>query len=174
MTPKERDSARRADVLKGGGGDFFVAPNPSANPNAPSYEDPLKSQVGTYDKEIELVAARENVDPDLIRTIMYIETTHGQYFGLAPLADALGISKTILPMNIYASLWGKLGSRSDLEIPINNITAGAKILKGIIGNLAEPSVAVVATLYNALDATSVSDYGARAAAVYKTRPWKNQ
>ena len=43
--------------------------------------------------------------------------------------DKLGASKTILPMNIYASLWPSLGARAELSMPFSNILAGAKILK---------------------------------------------
>lgn len=38
-------------------------------------------------------------------------------------------------------------------------------------NVDSPSVEVIATLYNALDATKISDYGARAAEIYQERPW---
>lgn len=171
MTPKQRDAARRKFVLAGQGGNFFVMPNPTANSNAPWYAEASQSLVGTYNDGIIFAAEREKVDPDLIRSIMYVETTQGHYFGLGPVLDDLGRSKTILPMNIHANLWSDLGSRADLSLPFNNIVAGAKILKGIAGNLASPSIEVIATLYNALDATKVSDYGARVAAIYKERPW---
>ncbi len=167
-----RDKARRALVLQGGGGDFYVAPNPNANPNAPWYADPSKSLVGSYNDGILFAAEQENVDPDLIRSIMYVETTQGHYFGAGDLLDSVGLSKTILPMNIYASRWAELGTREDLSNPFTNILAGTKILKGIEANLSAPDVAIVGTLYNALDATKVSDYGARIAAVYKEKPWQ--
>lgn len=171
MSFSDRDKARRAFVLQDGGGDFYVAPNPSANPDAPWYADPSKSTVGIYNDGIIYAANKEGVDPDLIRSIMYVETTQGYYLGLGTIMDKVGLSKTILPMNIYASLWSALGSRNELNDPLYNIIAGAKILKGIQANLAEPDIVTVATLYNALAATKVSDYGARVAAVYKDKPW---
>ena len=85
--------------------------------------------------------------------------------------DVLGLSKTILPMNIYSSLWSALGDRKQLEQPLYNIRAAAKILKGIAANLRMPAIARIATLYNALGATQVSNYGARVAAVYREKPW---
>ena len=102
---------------------------------------------------------------------MYVETTQGHYFGASEYLDMWGLSKTILPMNIYAALWPELGTREDLSNPFANILAGAKILKGIEVNLSMPDFATIGTLYNALGATKVSDYGARAAAVYKQKPW---
>jgi soluble lytic murein transglycosylase-like protein len=127
--------------------------------------------VGTYNDGIVFASEKEGVDPDLIRATMYIETTQGYYFGLGSHLDQAGLSKTILPMNINPDLWSDLGTRDQLDQPYNNIAAGAKILKGIVGNLTSPSIEAVATLYNALSATQVSDYGARAAAVYNERPW---
>jgi hypothetical protein len=58
-----------------------------------------------------------------------------------------------------------------LERPLANIRAAAKILKGIAANLRAPTIAKIATLYNAMDATQVSNYGARVATVYREKPW---
>jgi hypothetical protein len=47
------------------------------------------------------------------------------------------------------------------------------MLKNIIGNLQSPaSTASIATLYNDSTATRVTDYGARVASIYETRPWE--
>ena len=80
-----------------------------------------------------------------------METTHGDYGGAGPLFDFLGISKSILPMNINVRFWGDaFGPRAKLEVPLNNIRAGATILSGIIANLpAAASVAEIATLSTA-------------------------
>ncbi len=171
LAPSERDKARRALVLQGGGGDFYVAPNSQANPGAPWYEDSSKSTVAAYNDGIEMATARQDVDPDLIRAVMYVETTHGWY---DEFTEPLGVNDTILPMNVSEKNWGvPLGlSRQDLEQPFTNIEAGTKILKGIIANLPTGApISVVATLYNSLSATKVSNYGARVAAVYSTKAW---
>lgn len=171
-----RERRRRMFVLRGHGTRFRIAPNPHADPSAPTHEVPDDSQVLDYSKEINGVAKKVGIDADLIRTIMFMETTHGRYYGLGPAADWLGISKTVLPMNINVSVWGSaFGGREELNIPLNNIRAGAVILRGIIGNLPpSASVAEVATLYNTLRATMVSDYGARAQAVYDGRLWEKR
>jgi hypothetical protein len=116
------------------------------------------------------------IDSDLIRAIMYMETTHGDYFYVGPLADQLRISDSVLPMNVSLDFWGDVfGPRSNLDVPLNNIRAGATILSGIIGNLpATASVAEIATLYNSLSATRVNNYGARTEAVFKSRPWERE
>lgn len=171
LPASERDKARRVLVLQGGGGDFYVAPNPTANSSAPWYEDASKSTVGSFNDGIEFAAAKEGVDPNLIRAVMYVETTHGWY---DEYTQPLGLNDTILPMNVSVGNWGvPLGlSREDLEQPFTNIEAGTKILKGIIANFpAGASVSAVATLYNSLSATKVTNYGARVAAVYEKKPW---
>jgi uncharacterized phiE125 gp8 family phage protein len=104
-------------------------------------------------------------------TAGYGDAGDGYYVGVGPQLDQAGLSKTILPMNINPNFWSDLGTRAQLNEPLNNIVAGAKILKGITENLNSPSVEAVATLYNALSATKVSDYGARAGAIYRSRPW---
>ena len=136
----------------------------------------VDSHVKDYEAEIKLVSLEVGIDPDLIRAIMYMETTHGDYGGAGPLFDLLGISKSILPMNINVRFWGDaFGPRANLEVPLNNIRAGATILSGIIANLpATASVAEIATLYNSLSATMVSDYGARTEAVFKSRLWERE
>lgn len=167
-----RGAARKPFVLSGKGSLFWVTPNASANSNAPLNEIPLASGVDKYNGEIEDAAKKERVDPDLIRTIVYVETTHGWYDALA-----MGRNDTILPMNVSVENWGKsLGlSRSDLEKPAINIEAGTKILKGIIGNLPDKApVSVIATLYNVLGAPQVNNYGARAQKIFQIRPWKKQ
>jgi hypothetical protein len=168
-----RAQRRKQHVLAGGGALFSVAPNPNADATAPLHEWAWPSQVDDYDAEITQVAAELGIDPDLIRAIMYVETTHG-YYGVP--ADFLGISNSVLPMNVSLDFWGDVfGPRSNLDVPLNNIRAGATILSGIIANLpATASVAEIATLYNSLSATRVSDYGARTEAVFKSRLWDRQ
>jgi hypothetical protein len=61
----------------------------------------------------------------------------------------------------------------ELEVPLNNIRAGAKLLKEITQRLPKgTSIAEIATLYNDLGAKRVSDYGARAERVYIYRLWQ--
>jgi hypothetical protein len=164
---------RKQNVVAGGGGRFSIAPNPNADATAPLHELPLFSQVDDYEAEIVQVAAELGINDDLIRAIMYMETTHG-YYGIP--GDFLGTSGSILPMNINIGFWGDVfGPRSNLDVPLNNIRAGATILNGIIANLpATASVAEIATLYNSLSATRVNDYGARTEAVFKSRLWDRQ
>ena len=169
-SPEARGRRRRVFVLRGSGSRFRVAPNPDADPTKPLGELSFFSQVSDYANEIEQVAKEVGVDADLIRAIMYLETTHG-YYGIP--ADIFSVSNSVLPMNINLSVWGEVfGGRTKLNVPLDNIRAGATILRGIVRNLPpSASVAQIATLYNLLSATKVTDYGARAEAIYKARLW---
>ena len=71
--------SRKQCVLNGGGCNFSVADNPSADSGAPWYEMGSLSQVGEYSLTIEMSAGSLGVDPNLVRSIIYMETTHGCY-----------------------------------------------------------------------------------------------
>lgn len=174
LNPELRERKRKEAIVAGGGGSFSVAPNPNANPNAPWYEHVVRSNVQDEGQQIEQVAREEGVDPDLIRAVMFMETTHGNYGGAGPIADRLNWSDTILPMNVNVRYWGdNFGTRKELNQLPNNIRAGARMLKNIMGNFQSPaSIATIGTLYNDSNATRVSDYGARLEAIYKSRPWE--
>jgi soluble lytic murein transglycosylase-like protein len=174
MPTAERKAARRAMVVAGKGGLFLVEPNPIADSGAPLREIPQLSAVNKNDSLIVQTAKLTAVDPDLIRSIIYMETTHGYYDFPAAI---LGLNQSILPMNVNLNFWGGALnlSRADLADPRKNIQTGAKILKGIIGNVPhKSSIAVIATLYNDLGAKKVSDYGARVEAIYKEKAWKTR
>lgn len=128
------------------------------------------SDVNRYSSLIDKVASESGVDALLIRSIMYMETTHGYYD--APLS-LIGQNKSILPMNVNVEYWGTIfGDRKALLELYVNIKAGAEILKRIISNLPQDaSIRQIATLYNNINATFVNNYGARVERIYKSQPW---
>src|SRR5262249_36980646 len=76
-------------------GNVGVAPNPSANGQAPMYEISAMSPVNKYSAQINFASSQTGVDPRLIRSVMYMETTHGYYDSLV---SWYGGNDTILPM----------------------------------------------------------------------------
>ena len=94
LNPAMRDRKRKEAIIAGEGGSFSVAPNPNANPNAPWYEHVARSTVREHADQIEQVAKEEGIDADLIRAMMFMETTHRNYGGWGPMADVLGRSDT--------------------------------------------------------------------------------
>lgn len=150
---------------------FRISENKNADGTKPFYEWGFMSEVEEHAEIIDKVAEDTDVDADLLRAIMYVETTHGWYD--KPLSW-FGRNKSILPMNINVDYWGdEFGTREELKEPYNNIKAGAEMIQKIQEALPEDaSVAQIATLYNDLNATTVNDYGARVEAVYKSGAWE--
>jgi hypothetical protein len=119
-----RGRDRQKVILEGRRADFSIAPNPRAKRTASAHEIARISKVKDYKTEIERVASQIGVEANLIRAIMYMETTRGGHYGTV--AELIGISNSILPMNINVGFWGNaFGSSAELEIPLNNILAGA-------------------------------------------------
>jgi len=156
-------------ILTGAGCNLRVAPNLLADGSVPIYE--LRhSPITGYSSMIDAAATRAGVDPDLLRAVLYVETTHGYYD--APL-DVIGINKSIRPSNINVDFWGDaFGTRSQLHGLQANIQAGANLLGLIQFNVAQgSSIDEIATLYNNVNAVQVSNYGARVSQVYYSRLW---
>ncbi|HVJ36036.1 MAG TPA: hypothetical protein VND94_23225 [Terriglobia bacterium] len=171
--PDDTDAARKRNILAGSGGRFVVSDNPKANENWPLVEAPEDIKVLQFDRQIEAAAGKTGVDADLIRAIMYMETSHGGYDRTA---DELGMNKSILPMNVNVTYWGDhFGTREQLHDPYLNVLAGARMLRAIENNVPPGTdIAKIATLYNNHRARYVSDYGARVAKIYRQKLWLHQ
>lgn len=104
---------------------------------APWYSRRSQQQVTRHSAEIELAASRHDLDPEYLKSVVWIESTHGWYDSLTRLIQK---PKTILPMNIYAEYWKGLGiARSDLESPKINIDTGAYLVSQLTKRINPPS-----------------------------------
>ncbi|MDY0884903.1 hypothetical protein ACFPL7_05740 [Dongia soli] len=171
MPVDDSDAVRKAFILKGGGGHFVVKENPNASSETPWYALASYSDVKKYQSQIDYAADKVGVDPRLIRAIMYVETTHGYYDRFNPRPQT---NKSILPMNVNVKYWDDhFGTREQLNDPLQNVLAGAKMIKAIVNNVPkDTSIAAIATLYNSHVARTVSSYGAQVAKAYETQPWQ--
>jgi hypothetical protein len=160
---------RRDSILKNTPAQFVIADNPQADEKAPPVEWPWASTVDLHQTGIKTACDALGVDPDLVRSIMYIETTHGWYDG--PL-NAAGINASILPMNVNVSYWSGLGiSRKYLQLADVNIFVGAYILRGLVARVPSREIPKIATLYNSMAYDDVKDYGSRVNQIYGKKPW---
>ena len=168
---KHRLSARQRCVLDAGGCSFTLKDAPrDATAAPPWYESDNYSEVQQFNALIDPVAERVGVDPNLIRAIIYMESTHGYYDNLIAWT---GQNKSILPMNVNEAYWTGVWSRANLQNPSYNIGAGAIILRGIIANLPHGApISWVATLYNNLNATHVNSYGLAVEEIYNFKSWE--
>ena len=151
---------------------FPIMSNPDAKGSKPWYEIHKFSQVKKYENIIKEKAKKADVDPDLVKAIMYAETTHGYYDAIP---SAVRMNKSVQPMNVNVEYWKDLGfSRGDLRDPETNIQVGIALLKRIKKQVLDGDIKKIATLYNNLGTTKVSDYGARVASIYKERSWERK
>lgn len=105
---------------------------------------------------------------------MYAENARGHYAGANYLADVLGKSKTVMPMNINNSMWSGLIDKKPQDIynPKNNIEAGVKLLSRIRDRVEKPNASKIGTLWNDLDSKKVNEFGQYIGEVYTKKPWK--
>jgi hypothetical protein len=161
-------------IIASGGklGRISIAENPAANGDAPWHYGPGFQEVTANEKHIADSSAEYGVDPDLLRAIIWVESTQGWYDRPFVPFDA---NKSIRPANINTDYWGNTwGSREALKNPANNIAAGARMLGAISTAMPHASLASRATIYQKSQADKVSDYGARVQKIYEQKPWKNR
>jgi hypothetical protein len=167
-------------VIFGGGELFLVEENPSANPRPTAFENIGEqrglgiARVRSLAPFIVAAASRFRVDSGFIAAIIQKEENAGWYDAGNPRR------KSIRPMNINLEVWGGYfggeNARKRLRDPWENILAGAEILRDIDDHV-DPTLIggarrrVIATLYNSLYRSRVSDYGARVNRIYEEQEW---
>jgi soluble lytic murein transglycosylase-like protein len=165
----QKEVDRMAAILSDSPAQFVVADSSArANPTPKHYIQYFE-QVSKNANHIATAAARHNVDPDLVRAVIWMESTHGYYDVFTGLIMK---PKSILPMNVYSDYWtGFKVTREGLKDPALNIDTGTKILARIQARLTDPSIAKIATLYGGLAAQKVTEYGKTVEYYYQTKPW---
>lgn len=124
--PKVSTAKRKKAILEDHDADFEIASNPEASGRQPSYALNIFSEVKSNEKTIEREAKKAGIDKDMVKAIVFLETTQGYYDRLHP------NNKSIRPMNIRTDYWKGLGfSRKDLHDSEKNIQAGVELLKRI-------------------------------------------
>lgn len=158
---------RRESIMANTPAVFDVGDNPEvAAAPAPWYQISGFEEVTKNKDTIEKMAKQYNMDPDFVKAVVYMESTHGWYDRVDP------YNKTIRPMNVHDTLWSQLGvTRDELEDPNLNIATGVHILASIRDRTQDPSAEKIATLYNQLGATKVNPYGKTVAYYMEHKPW---
>ena len=102
------DKDERTEQLSNGNNLFLdIETNPNANYDMPAYIiPPIGSHyVNKYGDIIENYARQHNVDPDLVKAIMYNEGATGHKGVFNYLGDVFGWSDSQMPMNIQGGTW---------------------------------------------------------------------
>jgi hypothetical protein len=168
---------RKKSIVENTPAIFYIVDNPSAINTAPLIEMESQSEVSKWCGLIIQISKKHGVDSRLAMAIMYMETTHGWYDKLYPdfLEAIYPARKSILPMNIHYRYWKKMGvTKENLDCPFYNIEFGIILLARIQGRIENPTIKKIASIYDFLGAEKVTDYGARVAKLYLTRPWVKQ
>lgn len=169
------DKNERTEQLSNGNNLFLdIEHNPNANYDMPAYTVPPVGShyVNKYGDIIEKYANQYNVDPDLVKAIMYNEGATGHKGGLNYLGDVFELSGSQMPMNIQDNTWGNFdGQHYDTYNPEQNIELGVQVIKRLQNSINNPTIEKIATLYNQTGAMEVNDYGARTRTIYDKKPW---
>lgn len=148
---------------------FNVSKNASVKGEAPFYELESMSDVAKHSAIITSEASKWGVDSNLVKAIMYMETTHGYYDALPALIDR---NKSILPMNVRSDYWKDIGfTREELKKIKHNITAALFLIKKLTERVNPYSIEGLASLYQDLGTTKVTEYGARVKKIYDGKLW---
>lgn len=167
---------RERSILQNTPGRIQIQTNPKADSKDPWYlvNGAGRSAVTLHDDIIRREAAKQKVDPDLIRAIIYAENARGHYFGAARAAEGLGKAGSIFPMNINPEKWRDLGfAGRNPSNPEDNIRVGVTLVKRIIDRLENPTPEAIGTLYNSLPQDRVTDYGAYIGRLLQEKPWRD-
>ncbi len=152
---------------------FEVADNPKADDKDP-LQAPLvagyaRATVARHGATIERLASEHDVDPDLVKAIMYREQAAGP---LQSAADLIRAGDTVSPMGVNPEIWGGLVDEgADPYDATTNIAAAVTLIRHIADRLEDPTPEKIGTLYNGLAKEAVSDYGARVGRYYRDKPW---
>ena len=169
-------SEERIENIKQGNNLFIdIENNPDANYEMPWYTIKKHGQDNVNENLdiIEKYAQQYNIDPNLVKAIMYNEDATGHKFGLNDLADYLHISSSQMPMNIQGKTWGNFkGKQYDTYNPEQNIKLGIQIIKQLQNSIHNPTPDKVGTMWNDTGAMEVNDFGARTKTIYDNKPWE--
>lgn len=171
------DRNERTERLSKGNNLFLdIENNPNANYGLPWYTLPSIGNyyINKYSNIIEKYAHQYNVDPNLVKAIMYNEGATGHWGGVNQVLDILGKSGSQIPMNIQGKTWKNFDNRQyDTYNPEQNIELGVQLIKRLQNSIHNPTIEKIATLYNCTGAMEINDYGARTKTIYNQKPWLN-
>lgn len=136
---------------------FDVSDNAEADGSEPWHSLSPFEEVSSNSKVIDDISAKFGVDPELVKSVVYLESSQGWYDRVADWVPGVK-NETIRPMNVHAEVWKDLGySREVLSDPKANIEAGVTLLSRLISRTKGADIRKVGTLYNNLSATRISD-----------------
>ena len=144
--------------------------------NIPWYQLHTQEEVtennNVIDKIIDKNAQTNNINHNrLIRSIIYLETTHGYYDAINPM------NKSFRPMNVNYDYWkewiNKMGYTKE-QVKNNkeiNIKIGYALVIKILERIQNPTIEKVGSIYNVLGKEKISSYGKVLKYYYDNESW---
>lgn len=126
--------------------------------------------VQKHNKIILKHSEKHNIDPDLVRAVMYAENTRGWY---GKITEPINMSDSILPMNIKKEKWAELVKKKqeDMYDPDVNIEAGTVLLKRIHDRIERPTPEKIGSVWHYSGMENIDEFGNFVGEVYKKKPW---
>lgn len=75
-----------------------------------------RDAVNRHYDEVTISAQKHNIDPDLIRAVLYAENARGHKIVLNDIADKIHISDSVMPMNIQIKKWSGIIDKKPNEL----------------------------------------------------------
>lgn len=132
-----------------------------------------KDVVRKYDREIMRHSQKNNMDPDLVRAVMYAENARGHKFGLNSVADSMRLSESVMPMNIQKNRWSDLVGKKpdDMYDADNNIETATVLLSRIRNRVEKPTPEKIGSLWHSLAREETDEFGEFIGQAYREKPW---
>ena len=139
-----------------------------------TFESYGKSAVNENDRRILRYSDKHNIDPDLVRAVMFAENARGHKGIFNWAGDVSGLSKSIEPMNIQKNRWSSLVDKKpeDMYDPDVNVEAGTLLLSRLRDRIEKPTPEKIGTLWNSLKEKETTIFGTYIDKVYREKPWK--
>lgn len=133
-----------------------------------------KAAVKKYDKEIVKYSQKHNLDPDIVRSVMYAENARVHKMGANYITDRIGQSGSVMPMNIQKDRWAGLVNKKPDELynPDNNIETATVLLKRIAARVDRPAPEKVGSIWNYVGHEKTNEFGEYIGQIYRKKPWK--
>ncbi|MCB9988643.1 MAG: hypothetical protein H6868_04815 [Rhodospirillales bacterium] len=130
--------------------------------------------VQKHDGTISKYAQKHNIDPDIVRSVMFAENARGHKLGGNYAGDVTRKSESPLPMNIQKHRWSSLVDKQpdDLYDPDTNIEAATILLRRITDRIEKPTAEKVGSVWHHVGRQKTDQFGEYIGKVYKEKPWR--
>lgn len=133
-----------------------------------------KNSVRKYDGQIQNYSKKHNIDPDIVRSVMFAENARGHKLGWNSYADREKKSESPLPMNIQKNRWASLVDKEpdDLYDPDNNIEASTVLLRRIADRIDKLNAAKIGSIWHYIGRENTDEFGEYIGQIYEKKPWR--